>query len=160
MASAIHAKKIFSLVTLVLVFLLSVLVVSSASGVSQLRADWLWDDSLGHAKLADEPANTEPWTYGVDCVGTYNSSGLSWCVQNTPVGKIANNTLIDGHKGTHSFNTFYGFIAPSIPSKPDTILTYSSPTSMGSAHMVQYSTYKPGNLKYVERYGLPTIKEY
>lgn len=123
MVGTAHIKKFFSLVSLLLVVILSVLAVSTVSGESQLRADWLWDENIDHAKLSDEPANVEPWSYGVDCVDTYVSSGLSWCTQNTPIGKVANSTLIDGPKGTHPLNNFYGFIAPSIPEKPGTILT-------------------------------------
>ncbi|MFZ1483585.1 MAG: GDSL-type esterase/lipase family protein, partial [Candidatus Saccharimonadales bacterium] len=159
MVGTAHIKKFFSLVTLLVVFLLSA-IATTAFGASQLQPDWLWDEDIAATKQGDELFNVEPWSYGVDCVDTYVSSGLSWCAQNTPVGKLANSTLIDGPKGTLKLDPFYGFVAPSIPNNSNTILTYYAPKAWFSGFVIQRSTYKAANLQYVERYGLPPIKEY
>lgn len=132
------------------------------AAATQNRPLWLSGSAQPQVeKLSELPANTLPETYGFDCVGRDTRNGSTWCAYKTPLGTMANARLLDGPNGDYQMETFYGFIAPSNPGQPQTVITYAYPRSWDDGAAILYrSTYDPAKLKYVESYGLPTIKRY
>lgn len=127
-----------------------------------MRPDWLQSSEVSTLRVSDLPDNVPIETLGYSCQGRQPQSGIAngWCIMQTPVGKVANQVLLDGPKGAYSLDYFYGFMGPSIPGHPEKVLTYYSPSSGG--WVMQVSTYDANKLVYHEQStpGLATKKWY
>lgn len=127
-----------------------------------MRPDWLQSSEVSTLRVSDLPDNVPIETLGYSCQGRQPQSGIAngWCIMQTPVGKVANQVLLDGPKGAYSLDYFYGFMGPSIPGHPEKVLTYYSPSSGG--WVMQVSTYDASKLVYHEQStpGLATKKWY
>ncbi len=128
------------------------------------RPSWLSSVEPVVTKLSELPPNQEPMSKSADCTPTQlpNGSGfIDTCAYTTPLGTIANNTLLDGPKGAYPLETRNsGTILPSVPGKPNLLITSQMPRSWSSGTTLRIGAYDSALLKYAEYYGLPTVKQY
>ncbi len=91
--------------------ILSVLSLGIALAIPKLGAaddttsNWLTTQTLHVEQTADLPANAEPFSLGIDCTPTDFKTGylndgqqLHGCAYTTPLGTVANNYVLAGHK--------------------------------------------------------------
>ncbi|QQS69126.1 SGNH/GDSL hydrolase family protein [Candidatus Saccharibacteria bacterium] len=125
------------------------------------RTAWLSAAEPIIEKVAELPENLEPPSLNHDCTPTQlpnGSSTIDSCAYKTPIGTIAGGMLLDGPKGTYPYDQFYGgFILPSIPNRPNTIVTS---TISNGVNAIRLGAYDPAQLKFAEYYGGKKVYEY
>jgi hypothetical protein len=125
------------------------------------RTAWLSATEPIVEKVAELPENLEPPSLNYDCTPTQlpnGSSTIDSCAYKTPIGTIAGGMLLDGPRGTYPYDQFYGgFILPSIPNRPNTIVTS---TISNGVNTIRLGAYDPAQLKFAEYYGGKKVYEY
>lgn len=125
------------------------------------RTAWLSATEPIVEKVAELPENLEPPSLNYDCTPTQlpnGSSTIDSCAYKTPIGTIAGGMLLDGPRGTYPYDQFYGgFILPSIPNRPNTIVTS---TMSNGVNTIRLGAYDPAQLKFAEYYGGKKVYEY
>ncbi len=125
------------------------------------RTAWLSSAEPIIEKVAELPENLEPPSLNYDCTPMQlpnGSSTIDSCAYKTPIGTIAGGMLLDGPKGTYPYDQFYGgFILPSIPNRPNTIVTS---TISNGVNAIRLGAYDPAQLKFAEYYGGKKVYEY
>lgn len=129
-----------------------------ASGAN--RALWLSGSEPVLAELSSLASDQEPLSKSIDCepMVVYE---VSTCAHKTPFGTVANSVLLDGPKGAFQYDSSTGgSVMPSVPNRPNMLITEVSPRNWTYGTSIRIGTYDPAALQYKETYGLPTKKNY
>lgn len=148
----------FRFTTSVFLCLVSIGIVFSVAAASTDQAHWLLNIEPTITKLSDLPDNQEPQSTSIDCQMKTQPNGVPSCAYQTPLGLMTSGYLYDGPKGTYPYSSSSPRILPSVPGKPNLLLTQYNPPSWSYGMVTQVGMYDPSKLVFAQYNGY--VREY
>lgn len=113
------------------------------------RSNWLSSTEPSITKEQDLPENVEPPSTSIDCEMKAQPNGVAACAYKTPLGTMTPAYIFDGPNGVQRFNnTLSGDILPSVPNKPNLVLTETLPRNVVYGKTYRSGAYDASKLVY------------